>query len=111
MLGGNIQATSEGYSPRAARPSGRARRRDHEDRRKGTRNTVLTVEPKGVGREATVTRRRAKQAFSRESKRIIERPRYRQATRIPLVLENLHTHVPSSFLETGGKRTAHRIRK
>ena len=82
---------------------GRARRRDYEYKRNGTRNIFVTVEPKGGYRAATVTKRRTKQDFAHEMKRIMELPRYLTCRKIHVVLDNLNTHFEKSFLETFGK--------
>lgn len=78
-------------------------KRDYEYKRNGTRNIFIAVEPKGGYREATVTKRRTKQDFAQEIKRLAELPRYRSAAKIHFVLDNLNTHFESSFLETFGR--------
>lgn len=86
--------------PVQAMTATRPRRRDYEYKRNGTANCFVTVEPKGGHREVTVTDRRTKRDFAREIKRIVELPRYREATTIHIVLDNLNTHFESSFRET-----------
>lgn len=83
--------------------AGKTRRSDYEYTRNGTRNLFVTVEPRGGHREVTVTKRRTKQDFAQEIKRVINLPRYRNAEKIHVVLDNLNTHFEKSFLETFGK--------
>jgi hypothetical protein len=95
--------------PHQATTKGTVRKRDYEYKRNGTRNIFVCVEPKGGHREVTVTNRRTKRDFAEEIKRIIEAPRYRNATTIHLVLDNLNTHFPPSFVETFGEQKAAHI--
>jgi hypothetical protein len=85
------------------------RRRDYEYERNGTRNMFVTVEPKGGYREVAVTKRRKKPDFAREIKRVIELPRYENAAKIHIVLDNLNTHFEKSFTETFGRKKAKRL--
>jgi hypothetical protein len=84
-------------------------RRDYEYVRGGTKNLFVTVEPKAGYREITVTDHRTKADFAREIRRIVDLPRYRDATTIHIVLDNLNTHFESSFHETFGETEALRI--
>lgn len=95
--------------PHQASREGALRKRDYEYRRHGTRNIFVCVEPKGGHREVTMTKRRTKRDFAEEIKRIIELPRYLTATKIHLVLDNLNTHFPPSFVETSGEEAAARM--
>jgi hypothetical protein len=88
---------------------GKARRRDYEYRRNGTRNMFMTVEPKGGFRTVQVTQRRTKADFAREIERIVLLPRYAQARRIHFVLDNLNTHFEKSLIETCGEQKARRL--
>ena len=88
---------------------GRVRRRDYEYRRNGTKNIFVTVEPKGGWRGVTVTNRRTRKDFAKEVKRIIELPRYKRATTIHLVCDNLNTHFEKSFLLTFGQEEQENI--
>lgn len=88
---------------------GRVRRRDYEYRRHGTRNIFVAVEPKGGYRSVRATHRRTKTDFAREIARIANLPRYKDADRIHIVLDNLNTHFPKSFIETFGEEKAKRI--
>lgn len=86
--------------------SGKPRRRDSEYQRNGTRNLFMTVEPKGGFRTVSVTEHRKKPDFAQEIKRIAGLPRYRKATKIHLVLDNLNTHFEKSLTETFNRRNA-----
>jgi hypothetical protein len=90
---------------------GKSRRRDYEYKRNGTRNIFVTVEPKGGHREVTVTKHRKKSDFAEEIKRIIHLPRYKNAKKIHIVLDNLNTHFEKSFIDTFGKRGAGQLMK
>ena len=79
---------------------GKPRRRDYEYKRNGTRNIFVTIEPRGGHREVQVTEHRKMPDFAKEMKRIIELPRYENATKIHIVLDNLNTHFEKSFQET-----------
>lgn len=89
---------------------GKPRRHDYEYERNGTRNIFVTVEPKGRHREVAVTNHRKKSDFAKEIKRIIELPRYENARKIHIVLDNLNTHFEKSLLETfSGEETKRMI--
>jgi DDE superfamily endonuclease len=81
---------------------GHARRQDYEYKREGTKNIFLTVEPKGGYRNVRVTERRTRADFAKEIKRIIGLPRYLEATKVHIVLDNLNTHFEKSLLLTFG---------
>jgi len=88
---------------------GKARRKDYEYKRNGTKNVFVAVEPKGGHREVRVTDRRTKQDFAKEIDRIIRLPRYREVKTIHIVLDNLNTHFEKSFVETFGTEKAEKI--
>jgi hypothetical protein len=79
---------------------GCVRRRDYEYVRNGTANIFMTVEPKGGYRTALVTTRRTRTDFAHEIRRIIQLPRYKNATTIHIVLDNLNTHFEKSLTDT-----------
>ena len=79
---------------------GSPRKRDYEYKRHGTRNVFVTVEPKGGHREVRVTAHRTRPDFAKEIQRIVDLPRYQDAEKIHLVLDNLNTHFAKSFTET-----------
>lgn len=85
---------------------GAPRKRDYEYIRNGTANLFLAVEPKGGRRETKVTKRRTRGDFAREIRRIVALPRYKEARRIHLVLDNLNTHFEKSFFQTFPKEVA-----
>lgn len=93
---------------------GKPRRQDYEYERNGVRNIFLAVEPKGGFRTTAITRYRKKSDFAREIERITALPRYAEAKRIHIVLDNLNTHFEKSLIETFGsdqtKRMMRRIR-
>lgn len=82
---------------------GKPRRRDYEYERNGTRNSLVTVEPTGGPREVMVTQQRKKPDFAKAMKRIIALPRYENATKSHIVLDNLNTHFEKSFVDTVGE--------
>jgi len=89
----------------------RVRRRDYEYRRNGTANIFMTVEPRGGYRSTSVTMRRTRTDFAHEIKRITGLPRYREATTIHIVLDNLNTHNEQSLVHAFGHETAERLMK
>ena len=94
-----------------ARPVIRDRitKRDYEYVRNGTANVFMTVEPKAGYRTTHATKRRRKQNFARETRRISKLPRYRKAKRIHIVLDNLNTHGKHSLVETFGIQESKQI--
>ena len=90
---------------------GKVRRRDYEYKRNGVQNIFVTTEPKGGHREITVTKRRTKPDFAKEIRRIIDVPRYRNAIKIHIVLDNLNTHFEKSFYETFSQIEAEKLLK
>jgi hypothetical protein len=90
--------------PLAAKAGGVAKE-DYEYKRAGTRNLFVAVEPKGCRREVEVTARRTKADFVRFIGRLVETV-YATAKKIHLVLDNLNTHFPSSFVAVLGARKA-----
>lgn len=88
---------------------GKLRRRDYEYKRNGTRNIFVTVEPQGGYRRVTVTAHRKRPDFAQEIRKIMSLKRYRHATIIHIVLDNLNTHFERSLLETFGKEKAEQM--
>ena len=88
---------------------GKPKRRDYEYKRNGTRNIFVTVEPKGGHREITVTKRRTRADFAKEIQRIVDLPRYAEALKIHIVLDNLNTHFEKSLIETFKKEESERL--
>jgi len=85
------QLLQQTRTPIAARP-GKPMKEDYEYRRAGTRNIFMAVEPKGGQRQAEVTARRTKSDFH-------------------LVMDNLNTHLRSSFEEILGDERAEQMLK
>ena len=88
---------------------GKPKRRDYEYKRNGTRNIFVTVEPKGGHREITVTKRRTRADFAKEIQRIVDLPRYADALKVHIVLDNLNTHFEKSLIETLKKEESERL--
>lgn len=84
------------------------RRYDYGYKRKGTSNIFLSVEPKGGHREVKDTKRRTKQDFSHEIRRIVEET-YKKAKKIHFVLDNLNTHCWKSLRETFGPKETRKL--
>jgi hypothetical protein len=74
-------------------PAGEARLADHEYERGGTANVHLSFEPLAGRRRVEVTKRRRKQEFAEQVRRVAEED-YPEAQKIRLVLDNLSTHTP-----------------
>ncbi|HEY5068164.1 MAG TPA: transposase, partial [Candidatus Acidoferrum sp.] len=83
---------------------------DYEYKRAGTRNLFVAVEPKGCRREVEVTARRTKSDFVQFIGHLVETV-YAAAKKIHLVLDNLNTHFPSSFVEVMGADRANSWRR
>jgi len=90
---------------------GKIKQVDYEYKRNGTANIFVSVEPKGKFRKVKATKRRTKQDFAKEIKRITKLKRYGKAKKIHIVLDNLNTHFEKSFYETFSKTEAKRILK
>lgn len=102
------QLLSDAYPVIPAR-KGISCKRDYQYKRHGTRNIFMSVEPKAGYRTATATQRRTKQDFAKELQHILHLPRYRKATRLHFVLDNLNTHFAKSILETFKAKKATQI--
>jgi len=81
---------------------------DYEYERAGTCNIFVAVEPRGQRRLAQVTTRRTKVDFVAFVCRLLHRG-YSQARKVHLVLDNLNTHLPTSFEEVLGINTAAKL--
>jgi len=91
------QLVKETRRPLASRP-GRAQRYDYEYERNGTANVFLFCEPLGGWRRADVRRRRTKQDWDHEVRRLVDED-YPEAERITPVPDNLNTHTLASLYE------------
>jgi hypothetical protein len=98
------QLLRETRRPLPAKPATPAKQ-DHEYERAGTCNIFVAVEPRGQRRLAQVTARRTKVDFVGFVCRLLHRG-YSQARKVHLVLDNLNTHLSSSFEEVLGVKTA-----
>ena len=90
--------------PLPAKP-GTPAKEDYEYERAGTCNIFVAVEPRGQRRLAQVTDRRTKVDFVAFVCRLL-RSGYSQARKVHLVLDNLNTHLRTSFEEVLGMKTA-----
>ena len=88
---------------------GKLKKVDYEYKRNGTVNLFVATEPKGKFRTVQVTKKRAKKDFAKEIKRVAQLPRYRNAEKIHIILDNLNTHFEKSFYETFSKMEAQKI--
>ena len=80
-------------------------RQDYEYERAGTCNIFVAVEPRGGKRHVQVTERRTKKDFVGFVCRMLRRG-YSEVRKVHLVLDNLNTHLRSSFVEVLGKEAA-----
>jgi len=76
---------------------GRPARHDYEYPRCGTCNVFMATEPLAGKRMTQVTERRTRTDWAQFLSNIAAR--YREATRITLVMDNLNTHRPGAFYE------------
>jgi len=98
------QLLRETRRPLPAKPATLAKQ-DYEYERAGTCNIFVAVEPLGQRRLAQVTARRTQVDFVSFVCRLLHRG-YSQARKVHLVLDNLNTHLSSSFEEVLGVKTA-----
>ena len=78
---------------------------DYEYERPGTCNIFVAVEPRGQKRHMQVTERRTKEDFVGCVCRMLRRG-YSEVRKVHWVLDNLNTHLRSSFQEVLGKEAA-----
>jgi hypothetical protein len=86
---------------------GRLQKQDYEYIRHGKANIFVAVEPKAGRRTTKVTRTRKKKDFALFVKQLVRE--YPLAEKIRLVVDNLNTHVVSSFYETFDDAEAEQI--
>jgi len=77
---------------------GRLTRQDYEYERRGTCNVFMFFQPLAGWRQTTVTAQRRKEDFA-ECMRELVNVHFPYAEKIRVVLDNLHTHSPSSLYE------------
>ena len=99
------QLLRETRRPLPAKPGGILLRRDYEYERAGTCNIFVAVEPCGNRRHTEVTERRTKADFVGFVCRMLRRG-YSRVRKVHLVLDNLNTHLCSSFEEVLGVKAA-----
>ena len=80
-------------------------RQDYEYERAGTCNIFVAVESRGKKRHVQVTERCTKEDFVGFVCRMLRRG-YSEVRKVHLVLDNLNTHLRSSFQEVLGKEAA-----
>ena len=89
---------------------GVVRKEDYEYRRSGTCNLFVAVEPKVGRRQIQVTARRTKEDFVCFVRHLVTQV-YATAGKVHLVMDNLNTHLHSSFEEVIGTRAARSLLK
>ena len=103
----STQLLAETRPPLPAEP-GKAKRRDYEYRREGTRNLFLACEPRADWRQVMVTERRTMQDFAHQMRWLVDEA-YPDVPVVRLVLDNLNTHRTASLYETFPAAEARRI--
>ena len=103
-----LVADVPGREPRPCRP-GSAAKRDHEYKRNGTANVFVAFEPLAGWRHYEVTDRRTAVDFARFLRGLLDGPRYRDAERLVVVMDNLNTHTPGSLFEAFEPAEAKRL--
>lgn len=98
MDGQPIQLTSETRNPIPAKP-GRNAKSDFEDTRESMCVAWMFVEPLGGWRMVSVTSRRTAVNWAHRMKELADHPRYADAEKITVVLDNLNTHDLGSLYE------------
>ena len=78
---------------------GRPARIDYEYVRNGVAEIFMEVEPLAGKRHVTVTARRTRKDWALQIKQMLDE-RYRKATKVRLVMDNLNTHSIASLYET-----------
>ncbi len=89
----------EALPARPGGPGGGARLVDHEYARCGTANVHMAFEPLTGWRRVEVTKRRRKQEFAEQIRRLAEEDHTHAKKKIRVVLDNLSTHTASAFYE------------
>ena len=108
-----VQLVADVRDPLPAEAGGVVRRRDHEYRRNGTANVFCASEPLGNWRRLAVTDRRTRLDWAQFVRDLVDAPRYADAVKIVLVMDQLNTHTPASlyaaFPPAEAKRIAERL--
>lgn len=103
-----VQLVADVRGPLPAEP-GVVRRQDHEYQRNGTANVFCASEPLGNWRKLKVTDRRTRVDWAHFVRDLVDAPRYREADRIVLVMDQLNTHSPVSLYEAFAPAEAKRV--
>ena len=90
-----VQLTADAHDPLPPRP-GDVAKVDHEYRRAGTANLFVAFEPLAGWRRYKVTDRRTRLDFAHFIRDLLD-GRYRYATTVVLVMDNLNTHGVASL--------------
>ena len=88
--------------------NGKPKREDYEYEREGTCSIFVACEPLAGKRYLKVTEQRTKKDWAAFMQEVID-VEYRDAEKIILVMDNLNTHVLSSFYEAFDAPTARRL--
>ena len=102
------QLVGEARPPVPAAP-GRAERYDCEYVRNGTANLFVAFEPLAGWRHVAVTDTRKRGDFAHFVRDLLDGPRYRDAERVVLVMDQLNTHSVASLYEAFPPAEAKRI--
>ena len=103
-----VQLTSETRAPIPAK-YGRKAKSDYEYTREGTCVVWMFVEPLGSWRMVPVTSRRTAVNWAYRMKELVDHPRFADAGKITVILDNLNTHDPGSLYEAFPPTEAKRI--
>jgi hypothetical protein len=103
----NKQLVAETRAPLPMRP-GEPLGFDHEYERHGTAEMFMFTEPLGLWRHVAVSERRTRVDWALQMRQLLD-GRYRDATRVTLVMDNLNTHSPASFYEAFAPAEARRL--
>jgi hypothetical protein len=104
---GSKQLLAETRTPLAMEP-GKVKKEDGEYERRGTCSLFVAVEPLAGKRFLHVTEQRTKKDWARFMQKVIDE-QYPKAEKIILVMDNLNTHICSSFYETFEPEEARRL--
>ena len=103
----NKQIIANIHEPVEMKP-GMVKREDYQYERKGTCNIFIACEPLTGKRFLKVTERRTKRDWALFMKELLDE-QYSEAEKLILVMDNLNTHVFSSFYETFEPAEARRL--
>lgn len=103
----SVQLLGDQRPERLVRP-GKARRRDYEYVRRGTRNLFIFVSPKLGLRTVLITQHRTKEDFAKSMRYLVD-VIHPSAVAIDVILDNLNTHKAETLIEIFGMPEAARI--